>query len=208
MASIVLTAVGTAVGGPVGGMIGNIVGRQLDQMVFGYPGRRVEGRRLEDLSVQLSSYGQDIPRLYGHGRVAGNIIWSTGLIETRHEDRQSTGGKGSGPKVTQVTYRYAASFAVACSIRYGTSRDRRLARISTPFFRPGLDVDVLGATSERGVGSSPMLTTLRLFSFIAIEPMAACRKGAPGRWDGHVMSRFNASRVLMGSNFDEGARRM
>ena len=117
MASIVLTAVGTAVGGPVGGMIGNIVGRQLDQMVFGYPGRRVEGRRLEDLSVQLSSYGQDIPRLYGHGRVAGNIIWSTGLIETRHEDRQSTGGKGSGPKVTQVTYRYAASFAVALSSR-------------------------------------------------------------------------------------------
>ncbi|MCG8507086.1 MAG: phage tail protein [Sphingomonadales bacterium] len=73
--------------------------------------RTVEGPRLKDLSVQSSAYGAPIPLVYGRLRVAGNVIWSSGLIETREESTTSQGGKGGG-QVTNVTFRYSASFAV------------------------------------------------------------------------------------------------
>jgi hypothetical protein len=109
MATLVLTVVGTAVGGPVGGAIGALVGQTIDHAVF-RPKRR-EGPRLTELAVQTSSYGSQIPRLFGTMRVAGTVIWATDLIESRSTDR---GGKGQ-PNTT--TYSYAASFAVLLSAR-------------------------------------------------------------------------------------------
>lgn len=109
MATLVLTTVGTLVGGPIGGAIGAIIGQQADQRLFAPKGR--QGPRLGELSVQVSRYGQPIPRLFGRMRVAGTVIWATDLRETRH---RSGGGKGK-PKVT--TYSYSASFAVALSAR-------------------------------------------------------------------------------------------
>jgi hypothetical protein len=109
MATLILTAVGTAVGGPIGGAIGAIVGQSLDQRLFAPKPR--QGPRLGDLSVQTSSYGSPLPRIFGTMRVAGTVIWSTDLIETR-----STSGGGKGrPK--SVGYSYSASFAVALSAR-------------------------------------------------------------------------------------------
>jgi hypothetical protein len=105
MATLLLTAVGTAIGGPIGGAIGAFVGRQADQAVFGSGSR--EGPRLKELSVTTSSYGQPMPRNFGRMRVAGTIIWSTDLQETRN---RGGGGKGQ-PSVS--TYSYSASFAVA-----------------------------------------------------------------------------------------------
>lgn len=109
MATLILTAVGTAVGGPIGGMIGALVGQNLDQAIFAPKARH--GPRLGDLAVQTSSYGTAIPKLFGTMRVAGTVIWSTDLIETRSG---SGGGKGQ-PKT--VNYSYSASFAVAVSGR-------------------------------------------------------------------------------------------
>ncbi|HEX8256186.1 MAG TPA: hypothetical protein VF589_01025, partial [Allosphingosinicella sp.] len=109
MATLVLTAVGTSVGGPVGGMIGALIGQQIDAQIFKPKGR--QGPRLGDLSVQTSSYGTAIPKLFGIMRVAGTVIWATDLQE--HED-SSGGGKGQ-PKTT--LYSYSASFAVAISAR-------------------------------------------------------------------------------------------
>ncbi|MEM1019923.1 MAG: phage tail protein, partial [Pseudomonadota bacterium] len=77
--------------------------------VFGIGNSRIEGPRKDDLSVQSAAFGRAIPVVYGTGRYAGNVIWSTGLIETREEESQSAKG---GPKVTNVTYTYASSFAV------------------------------------------------------------------------------------------------
>jgi hypothetical protein len=107
MATILLTAVGTAVGGPLGGAIGALVGRQVDQRIFG-SGKR-EGPRLKELTVTTSSYGAPMPRHFGRMRVAGTVIWSTELIETRNR----SGGRKGQPSVT--TFSYAASFAVALS---------------------------------------------------------------------------------------------
>jgi hypothetical protein len=109
MATLVLTAVGTAVGGPIGGAIGAIVGQQIDGRLFAPKPR--QGPRLGELAVQTSSYGSQIPKLFGTMRVAGTVIWATDL----HEER-STGGGGKGRPRT-VDYSYSANFAVALSGR-------------------------------------------------------------------------------------------
>lgn len=106
MATLVLSTVGSALGGPIGGAIGALIGQSIDQQILG-PGTR--GPRLGDLSVQTSSYGTQVPRIYGTMRVAGSVIWSTDLVEST----QTAGAKGQ----PDTTYSYAVSFAVALSSR-------------------------------------------------------------------------------------------
>jgi Putative phage tail protein len=110
MATVILSAVGTAIGGPIGGAIGSIIGQQLDRAILG-SGPSREGPRIKELDVQTSSYGTQIPAIYGAMRVAGTVIWSTDLIE----QRTKSGGSKSRPAT--VNYSYAASFAVALSSR-------------------------------------------------------------------------------------------
>jgi hypothetical protein len=110
MATLVLTALGTAIGGPLGGAIGGLIGSSIDQAVLFKPKGR-EGRRLSDLQLQTSTYGAQIPKLFGTMRAAGSVIWATDLKEKKNK---SGGGKGR-PSVT--TYSYSASFAVALSAR-------------------------------------------------------------------------------------------
>jgi len=101
-------AVGAAVGGPFGAAIGSAIGNAAGWWLF--PEEIVsQGPRLSELSVQSSTLGLTIPVVYGSWRLAGNIIWSTDLIETRTE--RDAGGKG-GPSQTAVEYSYRASFAV------------------------------------------------------------------------------------------------
>lgn len=107
MATLVLTAVGSAIGGPVGGAIGSIIGQQIDSRLFAPKGR--EGPRLKELEVQTSSYGTQVPAIFGAMRVAGTVIWATDLIERRSK---SGGGKGK-PSTTQ--YSYSVNMAVALS---------------------------------------------------------------------------------------------
>lgn len=110
MATIILTALGTALGGPLGGMIGAALGQQVDRAVLGPKSTR-EGPRLKELDVQTSSYGTQIPAIFGAMRLAGTVIWATDLVEHRSK---SGGGKGR-PKT--VEYSYSANMAVALSSR-------------------------------------------------------------------------------------------
>jgi hypothetical protein len=109
MATLVLTAVGTAIGGPIGGAIGAILGQQADSALFA-PNAR-QGPRLRELAVQTSSYGTQIPAIFGRMRVAGTVFWSTDLIERRVK---SGGGKGR-PSI--ANYSYSVSMAVSLSSR-------------------------------------------------------------------------------------------
>jgi hypothetical protein len=109
MATLILTAVGTAVGGPIGGALGAVIGQAADQTLFAPKARH--GPRLGDLAVQTSTYGSQIPRLFGTMRVAGTVIWATDLVETR-----ASGGGGKG-RPRSVSYSYSANFAVALSAR-------------------------------------------------------------------------------------------
>src|SRR5438552_3839573 len=106
MATLVLSTVGTALGGPVGGAIGALIGQSIDQQLLG-PATR--GPRLGDLNVQTSSYGTQIPRIYGVMRAAGTVIWATDLVESS----QTTGAKGQPDTI----YSYSVSIAVALSSR-------------------------------------------------------------------------------------------
>lgn len=110
MATVVLTAVGTALGGPIGAAIGAVLGNVIDREILFKPKGR-EGPRLSDLQIQTSTYGAQIPRLFGTMRVAGTVIWATDLKEVRSK---SGGGKGQS---SVASYSYSASFAVALSAR-------------------------------------------------------------------------------------------
>lgn len=118
MATLVLSAVGTAIAGPIGGAVGAIIGQQVDQNILFKPKGR-EGPRLQELAVQTSSYGSQVPRIYGKMRVAGTVIWATDLKETRSRE-----GGGKGRPGTTI-YSYSACFAVALSSR----RIRDIGRI-------------------------------------------------------------------------------
>ncbi len=110
MATLILTAVGSVLGGPIGGALGAIAGQAIDQQLLFKPKGR-QGPRLTELAVQTSSYGTPIPLLFGTMRVAGTVIWSTDLIESK---KKSSGGKGQ-PGITNFSY--AASLAVLLSAR-------------------------------------------------------------------------------------------
>ncbi len=132
MATLVVAAAGAAIGGSIGGTILGIgaasigaaigfqVGGVVDSFLFSSGGgQTVEGPRLNDLTIQSSAYGAPVPLTFGTVRVAGNIIWSTGLIETRHEDKQKAGGGkgGRSQTVTTVSYSYSSSIAVGLGAR-------------------------------------------------------------------------------------------
>ncbi|MDP9991958.1 hypothetical protein J2W28_000986 [Variovorax boronicumulans] len=93
--------------GVVGGVVGAFFGYPQLGFVVGSlvgglltPGEKTEGPRVDDLKVQVSTYGAGIPVLYGTDRVGGNVVWSTDKIEIA--DTQTV-GKGA-PEHT--TYKY------------------------------------------------------------------------------------------------------
>jgi hypothetical protein len=181
MATLVLTTLGTALGGPIGGALGSIIGQSIDRNLFGPPARR--GPRLGDLSVQTSSYGTPIARIYGRMRVAGTVVWATDL---REEEVVAGGGKGAAGT---ITYAYSASFAVALSSRPAQLigriwADGKLLRGSNGSFKtkvkhrfyPGSEaqaVDPLIASIE-GAGGSPAFRGMALAVF---EDMALADYG-------------------------------
>lgn len=107
MATLVLSSIGNAVAGPLGGLIGAFAGGAIDRSLLGGAARL--GPRLTDLAVQSSAYGEALPRLYGIIRVAGAIIWSTGL----REDPGGAGSKSGGG----TRFAYSTSVAIALSAR-------------------------------------------------------------------------------------------
>ena len=93
-----LTFIGYYFFGPVGALIGSFLG----QILFPLPG--VKGPRLNELNLQTSTVGAPIPLVYGTYALAGNIIWSSGLIETKHEDEVGGFLGFGGQEVTNYTY--------------------------------------------------------------------------------------------------------
>ncbi len=114
---------GQVVGGIVGAVIGYFVpgsyvflGAQLGMLAGGAidPGKgpNTSGPRLADLTVQTSTYGAVIPRLYGTQAFTGNVFWLEGNAIKETPVKKKTGGKGGKPKSTQTTWVNTATFAV------------------------------------------------------------------------------------------------
>ena len=126
MAQLLLTAA-SAVGGAVakvglGGFLVRTVATTaaayaagyVDRLIFGPRKRSVEGPRLENFQVQASQEGAGVPRVFGRGRIAGQLIWAADFKETISETTESSGGKGGRPaaQTTFTEYLYSISFAV------------------------------------------------------------------------------------------------
>lgn len=116
----ILVAVGGAVLGSavgVGWSAGWLVGSVVGNLIFPRrgPDIRTEGPRLGDLTITSSAYGAPIAIAFGTLRMAGNVIWSSGIREQQNVTRTRSGGKGGGGGATQtsVTYSYFASFALS-----------------------------------------------------------------------------------------------
>ena len=170
MATLVLTAVGTALGGPIGGALGSLVGQSIDQQLFG-PGLR-KGPRLGDLSIQTSSYGSPVPRLYGTMRVAGTVVWATDLKE---EETVEGGGKGSAEF---IAYRYSASFAVALSSRPVISvkriwADGKLIRGAAGDFKVRTEFRLANGSEDQAV--DPLMRSSRSTQSTGRPPGPRCR---------------------------------
>lgn len=91
----------------LGAAIGGAIGGALDPP----KGPKVFGPRLDDLSVQTSTYGAPIGRAYGTVAVTGNVFWLEGDKLTEHTKTENQGGKGGGG-TESTTYTYSATFAV------------------------------------------------------------------------------------------------
>ncbi len=104
MATIILGTAGRLIGGPIGGIIGTTLGGVIDSSLFA--SGRGSGRQ-SNLAVQSAAYGEPIAIVTGRMRVAGNLLWSSGIAESA-----GGGGKSSGS-----TYSYSSSFAVGLTGR-------------------------------------------------------------------------------------------
>jgi hypothetical protein len=108
-----LTIVGAGIGFLVPGIgwaLGATIGSAIGSVAFPTQLPTVRGPRLEDLKAQSSQIGAPIPIVFGTYAIAGNVIWASDLIETKHKDSQ--GGKGGGGQQKVVSYTYAQNLAI------------------------------------------------------------------------------------------------
>ncbi|AXC50157.1 host specificity protein [Paracoccus suum] len=125
MATILLSAVGASIGAGMGGTmlglstavvgraVGATLGRVIDQRLLGTGSRAVETGRVDRLRLQSAGEGTPITRVWGQMRLPGHVIWAAPLEEVRRDQDGGRGkGAASGPKVTEISYRLSAAFAL------------------------------------------------------------------------------------------------
>jgi len=152
-----MSSVGQAVGMVVGGvigffaggnvMLGAAIGGAIGGAIDPPPGPKVEGPRLDDLSLQTSTYGAPKTRAYGTVAVMGNVFWLENNAYTEHKKEEDQGGKGGGGGATYTTYTYSATFAVSLCEGQQIGGIRRL------WIGDNLVYDVSSNNAESLVGS-------------------------------------------------------
>lgn len=102
-------ALGSLLGGSLG--LGSRAGWMLGSLLGSQFGKKpvIEGRRLDDMSVQASTYGKAIPLIYGRAVLKGNIIWTSGIEEMCTTTKQRVSVLS---KVKVKDYTYKASLAL------------------------------------------------------------------------------------------------
>lgn len=132
--------------------IGSSAGNMLDPPKL--PTQNVSGPRLTDLTVQMSVYGNCIPRDYGMVPSMGNMIWlENGEIkEIPTTVSQTQGGKGGGGGQTTntTTYAYNGTFAIGLC-------EGQIAGISRIWIGPKLWFDKSATASAAALAQSDSL---------------------------------------------------
>lgn len=152
---VIGAVVGFFVGGPAGAVQGAMWGAGIGAAIDPPRGPTTYGPRLADLSVQTSTYGQPIPRVYGTVALTGNVIWVEGGRIKETVRKKKVGGKG-GSTATQKTYHYSATFAVALGERPNGPAIVGIKRVwlgmqRKPFYDAGAtDPETVVASREAG----------------------------------------------------------
>jgi hypothetical protein len=192
-----MSSTGQAVGGIVGAVvgyytgIGPVAGAQIGMTIGGLldppKGPTVVGPRLSDLSVQTSSYGVPLARVYGTVPIVGNIFWleNNQIKETVKKKKQ--GGKG-GPSSTVKTYSYSATFAVAladCSKTGPVAGIRRIWLGSVLWYNAGSDdLETIIASNKNAegfrlyLGTADQMPDPRMQADIGVDDCPAYRNTA------------------------------
>lgn len=119
MATLAIAAGGALIGGVVGAefgyaalglSLGWMVGSVAGAVLFPQHQKPTKSGQIGDNSLQISTYGVVIPRIYGAARLAGNVIWANQRNE--HKSTKTEGGKGMGGGAKTITYTYSQSFAI------------------------------------------------------------------------------------------------
>jgi hypothetical protein len=97
---------------PAGALYGASVGMAIGGALDPPKGPTIEGPRLNDLTIQSSTYGQFIPRTYGTIGLSGNVFWLENNKIKEVVKKKKSGGKGGGSSTVTKTYSYFATFAV------------------------------------------------------------------------------------------------
>ncbi|WP_330115600.1 phage tail protein [Pseudomonas sp. JS3066] len=118
LGSVIGAVIGVVVTG--GNPIGAIQGASIGATIGGYldppKGPTIQGPRLGDQSVQVSTYGAMLPRFYGTIAVAGNITWLENNQLKEHVRKKKSGGKGGGATTTTKIYTYSATFFLSLGL--------------------------------------------------------------------------------------------
>jgi len=178
-----MSSVGQVIGGIAGAVIGfftpvgPIMGAQIGMTVGGIidppDGPELEGPRLQDKQIIVSTYGNAIPLIYGpENRASGNVIWSTGLLETSEEE-ESGGGKGGGGGATTTTYSYRVSFAMAMGAgpMVGVNRiwaNSKLIYDATGLSLPAVD-PVNGQIVTKAMGAHSVMEEMHFWPGSAVQ---------------------------------------
>jgi hypothetical protein len=128
--SLVATGGSTAaqsIASTVANVAANYALSQAQSLIYGPQKRRVTDPRIESFRLQASTEGTPIPRLYGRSRLAGQVIWASRFREEESTITQSSGGKGSRPRVETTTTEYLYSISLAIGLCEGEID--RIARV-------------------------------------------------------------------------------
>jgi hypothetical protein len=154
-------AIGAATGNPfLGFEIGYAIGSIGGSLLF--PGHTSQtGPRLSDTLVSSSANGAPIIFLYGGARLPGQIIYSSGIKETKTTTTQSA--KGS-PSQTTVNYTYTVDFDAAFCESDGTASISRIWGDSKLIYdrtsKGAISSDVLST----GIGTNTTTVTPAIYS--------------------------------------------
>ena len=117
--AIVGGVIGFYSGGPAGAAYGATLGFSIGSLVGGVAGQVFWPERTElnlvpppqphETRLQFSSWGMAIPIQYGNGRLAGNIIYMSDIVETIERSRH----RQEGIRYYEMVKTYTATFAIA-----------------------------------------------------------------------------------------------
>jgi hypothetical protein len=98
-----MSSTGQIVGGVIGTVVGMwagypMLGAQLGILAGGLAdppkGPTTVGPRLSDLTIQTSTYGAVIPRVYGTDAFSGNVFWLEGNADQGDDGQEEVRGQG------------------------------------------------------------------------------------------------------------------